>query len=97
MAAAHFTQGLAFAVDVLLFAVASAGLARWRGRLALVVWLLAADPLWTRVWGVALGRSVPDVPLLQALFTAAADGPMWVAFALGLSGVFGAAERRGKA
>ena len=97
MAAADFTQGLAWAVDLVLFAAASAGLLRWRGRLALVAWLLAANPLWTRGWGALLGRSVPDVPLLQALFTAAGDAPMWVAFAVGLWGVFGVAERRGKA
>ena len=95
MGAALLTESLAATVDVVLFAVALAVLVRWRSRLAFITWLVAADPLWAMLLQAVFSRSVPAVPVLQALYTVAGDAPLWAAFLLGLGTVFGASGRRG--
>lgn len=87
----HVTESLAWVVNSVLLAAALAALVWWRNRLALVVCLVAADPLWTMLTHALLDRSLPPTPLLQALSVVAADAPLWAAFLMGFVHLFGAA------
>ncbi len=87
----HITEPLAWAVDAVLLAAALAALLRWRNRLAWVVLLIAADPLWTPLVERALIRIPPGAPLIPLV----AEAPLWAAFIIGFAGVFSAAGGTG--
>ncbi len=97
MGLAHVTETLALGVDLLLFAASLVMLLRWRSPLAWVTCLVAADPLWADALVGTVGRHLPPLPPVQAIYTAAADAPLWVALVVGFRLLSSRAWGRGRA
>jgi len=86
----HLPQTLAEAIDVVLLVATGVTLFRWRSHLSGVVFLLAAEPLWSLA---AASLHVADLarstPAQQAVAVVATDAPLWGAFILGLFKLLG--------